>query len=207
MSQLGSTSNSPSCLFTLQKQKFPTFLVQKFPAFWWGDLRGFSWVTGSGWWLRYFVPLPRCKVKRLDYISEVGRVGEAGKTWEKFLGDSLKDGEEWWKIMEKPGLIFRIRWYFHGNWHALRTDWFVFGIEATSHEASAVVRYQRNHQEASKLYKWIYSWFHQQRKPGRLFENYTWLVVWNHGFFLWLSMKSWEFHHPNWLSLHHFSEG
>ena len=57
--------------------------------------------SGSGWWLRYFVALPRCKVKRLDYISEVGlgrKLGRHGGNapWE----DSLEMG---FRVMENHG--------------------------------------------------------------------------------------------------------
>ena len=46
----------------------------------------------------------------------------------------------------------------------------------------------------------------QQKSPSALvvMDN-VWLVVLEH--VLWLSRNSWECHHPNWLSLHHFSEG
>jgi hypothetical protein len=33
---------------------------------------------------------------------------------------------------------------------------------------------------------------------------HSWLVVWNHGI---LFSIYWEFHNPNWLSLHHFQKG
>ena len=50
------------------------------------------------------------------------------------------------------------------------------------------------------------SWFLTQ--PGfmvmRYIKYHYWLVLWNHGIF-WLSRNSWKCHHPNWLSLHHFS--
>ena len=60
------------------------------------------------------------------------------------------------------------------------------------------------------VWNMFFSIYDQRVWDGMIME-YTlqyhhWLVLWNMNG-LWLSIKSWEFHHPNWRFVHHFSEG
>ena len=142
--------------------------------------------------------------------SPHGETGLGGTGWSlasENLAKSLRTWSHVWKSLIYHDFTYWRGWFSSSQTVSLPEGkdggyilWISQAFVSAKHlETRNLTLAHKSQSRAARVHNW------RDETSAKLY----WLVVWNHGIYiiLWLSIQlGMECHHPNWLSLHHFSE-